>query len=109
MGIPLQGSIEFFPAPTFAASAPSSPTRRRYSKPATIPECDESDAASVESARWVSFQTVAAPTSPTFNLVKPLPQQNILLDALSGHGMVGWGETATQRDMALNLILRAVK
>ncbi|XP_059281746.1 BES1/BZR1 homolog protein 2-like [Lycium ferocissimum] len=81
--------------PLFAASAPSSPTRRQYSKPATIPECDEFDAASVESARWVSFQTVAAPTSPTFNLVKPVPpQQNILLDALSGHGMFGWAEAA---------------
>lgn len=89
--------LNSFQHPLFAASAPSSPTRRRYSKPATIPECDESDAASVESARWVSFQTVAAPTSPTFNLVKPLPQQNILLDALSGHGMVGWGETAAQK------------
>lgn len=36
----------------------------------------------------------AAPTSPTFNLVKPVPQQNILLDALSGHGMFGWAEAA---------------
>ncbi|KAJ8544815.1 hypothetical protein K7X08_017398 [Anisodus acutangulus] len=89
--------LHSFQHPLFAASAPSSPTRRQYSKPATIPECDESDAASVESARWVSFQTVAAPTSPTFNLVKPIPQQNILLDALSGHGMFGWAEAAAQK------------
>lgn len=40
---------------------------------------------------------MAAPTSPTFNLVKPLPQQNILLDALSGHGMFGWGKAAAQK------------
>lgn len=89
--------LHSFHHPLFAASAPSSPTRRQYSKPATIPECDESDVASVESARWVSFQTVApsaAPTSPTFNLVKPVPQQNILLDALSGRGAFGWAEAA---------------
>lgn len=36
----------------------------------------------------------AAPTSPTFNLVKPVPQQNILLDALSGRGAFGWAEAA---------------
>ncbi|PHU25055.1 BES1/BZR1 -like protein 2 [Capsicum chinense] len=70
-----RGPLHSFHHPLFAASAPSSPTRRQYSKPATIPECDESDAAPVESARWVSFQT-------------------ILLDALSGHGMFGWAEAA---------------
>ncbi|KAK9113168.1 hypothetical protein Scep_020687 [Stephania cephalantha] len=61
--------------PLFAASAPASPTRRHHPfTPATIPECDESDASTVDSGRWVSFQTVgagAAPSSPTFNLMKP--------------------------------------
>ncbi|KAK8716726.1 hypothetical protein V6N13_044028 [Hibiscus sabdariffa] len=55
--------------PLFATSAPSSPTRRHHRTPATIPECDESDASTVDSGRWMSFQA-AAPTSPTFNLVK---------------------------------------
>ncbi|MQL82773.1 hypothetical protein Taro_015235 [Colocasia esculenta] len=57
--------------PMFAASAPASPTRG--GRPAAIPECDESDASTVESARWVSFQVAAAaPPSPTFNLVNPV-------------------------------------
>nr|AGJ98226.1 BES-like transcription factor BEH2 [Petunia x hybrida] len=107
-----RGPLHSFHHPIFAASAPSSPTRRQYSKPATIPECDESDAASVESARWVSFQTLApsaAPTSPTFNLVKPvIPQQNILLDALSGRGAFGWGEAA-QRGHASEFDLESCK
>ncbi|KAK8673200.1 hypothetical protein V6N13_111549 [Hibiscus sabdariffa] len=55
--------------PLFATSAPSSPTRRHHRTPATIPECDESDASTVDSGRWMSFQA-AAPPSPTFNLVK---------------------------------------
>ncbi|KAK8962330.1 Protein BRASSINAZOLE-RESISTANT 1 [Platanthera guangdongensis] len=57
--------------PLFAASAPASPTRGRHQPyPATIPECDESDASTIDSSRWVSLQTTTAPTSPTFNLVK---------------------------------------
>ncbi|CAH9100318.1 unnamed protein product [Cuscuta epithymum] len=54
---------------SFFASAPSSPTRgQRF--PATIPECDESDTSTIDSGQWMSFQKYA-PTSPTFNLVKP--------------------------------------
>lgn len=65
--------------PLFATSAPSSPTRRHHLATSTIPECDESDASTVESAsgRWVSFQVqtmAAAPPSPTFNLMKPAMQ-----------------------------------
>uniref|UniRef100_A0A5B7BRL4 Protein BZR1 homolog n=1 Tax=Davidia involucrata TaxID=16924 RepID=A0A5B7BRL4_DAVIN len=81
-----------FRHPLFAASAPSSPTRRHHMAPATIPECDESDASTVDSGRWVSFQTVAplaAPSSPTFNLVMPVAQHNSIRDAIDaqrGHG-----------------------
>ncbi|TKY70480.1 BES1/BZR1-like protein 2 [Spatholobus suberectus] len=60
--------------PLFATSAPSSPSRRHHVATSTIPECDESDASTVDSGRWVSFQvqtTTAAPPSPTFNLMKP--------------------------------------
>uniref|UniRef100_A0A1D1YJ40 Protein BZR1 homolog n=1 Tax=Anthurium amnicola TaxID=1678845 RepID=A0A1D1YJ40_9ARAE len=58
--------------PVLAASAPASPTRaRRRGHPATIPECDESDASTVDSGRWVGFQVAVAPPSPTFNLVDP--------------------------------------
>ncbi|KAK8933812.1 hypothetical protein KSP39_PZI015315 [Platanthera zijinensis] len=57
--------------PMFAASAPASPTRgRRQPHPATIPECDESDASTLDSARWVGFQNTV-PSSPTFNLISP--------------------------------------
>ncbi|PKU87073.1 protein BZR1 homolog 1-like [Dendrobium catenatum] len=57
--------------PLFAASAPASPTRGRHPlHPATIPECDESDASTIDSGRWVSFQNTA-PASPTFNLINP--------------------------------------
>ncbi|XP_074589629.1 protein BZR1 homolog 1-like [Curcuma longa] len=55
----------------FAASAPASPTRGRHHwQPATIPECDESDASTVGSGRWINFQ-MTAPASPTYNLVDP--------------------------------------
>ncbi|KAK4434496.1 protein BRASSINAZOLE-RESISTANT 1 [Sesamum alatum] len=65
--------------PFFAASAPASPTRVQRFTPATIPECDESDTSTVDSGRWMNFQAYAnaanmVPTSPTFNLVKPVPQ-----------------------------------
>lgn len=53
----------------------------------------------VDSGRWVSFQTMVAPavapSSPTFNLVKPVAQQSSLEDAIDGLGQLGWG--ATQR------------
>lgn len=88
------GSLNSLRHPLFAASAPSSPTRRHHIAPATIPECDESDASTVDSGRWVSFQTGApsvAPPSPTFNLMKPVAQQSIVLpDAVGGHGGIGW-------------------
>ncbi|KAK9108795.1 hypothetical protein Sjap_016855 [Stephania japonica] len=84
------GSGGSFRHPLFAASAPASPTRRHHFTPATIPECDESDASTVDSGRWVSFQTVAAaaaPSSPTFNLMKPgleSVQQNCRVDVRGG-------------------------
>ncbi|XVE87261.1 hypothetical protein DITRI_Ditri18aG0102500 [Diplodiscus trichospermus] len=90
------GSLNSFRHPLFATSAPSSPTRRNHHTPATIPECDESDASTVDSGRWVNFQTVAstaaaAPLSPTFNLVKRAVEQNPLQDGVNGHGGVTWG------------------
>ncbi|XP_062102350.1 BES1/BZR1 homolog protein 2 [Humulus lupulus] len=94
------GSLQALRHPLFAASAPSSPTRRHHFTHATIPECDESDASTVDSGRWVSMQTGApsvAPPSPTFNLIKPVAQQSVLQDAVGGHGPVGWGIPA---DMA---------
>ncbi|KAK8606785.1 hypothetical protein V6N13_052542 [Hibiscus sabdariffa] len=89
------GSLNSIRHPLFATSAPSSPTRRHHHAPATIPECDESDASTVDSGRWVSFQTMAsstaAPPSPTFNLVKRVVQQNPLQDGVTRHGGVTWG------------------
>ncbi|KAL4366579.1 hypothetical protein GQ457_05G006650 [Hibiscus cannabinus] len=89
------GSLNSIRHPLFATSAPSSPTRRHHHAPATIPECDESDASTVDSGRWVSFQTMAssaaAPPSPTFNLVKRVVQQNPLQDGVARHGGVTWG------------------
>lgn len=82
-------SLDSFVPPFFAASAPSSPTRRRRFAPAPIPECDESDFSVVNSAHWVSFQTGSAsvaPTSPTYNLVKPVAQQTSLHE-----DQFGWG------------------
>ncbi|XP_042495251.1 protein BZR1 homolog 1-like isoform X2 [Macadamia integrifolia] len=88
-------SMASFRHPLFAASAPASPTRRQHFHPATIPECDESDTSTVDSGRWVSFQTVAslpsaAPASPTFNLVKPMVAQNNSPQDDSAAGIV-WG------------------
>lgn len=91
------GSFNSFVHPIFAASAPSSPTRRRRFAPAPIPECDESDVSIVNSAHWVSFQTgssPAAPTSPTYNLVKPVPQQTSLQGTTDACGEFGWGAAA---------------
>lgn len=96
------GSLNSLRHPLFAVSAPSSPSRRHHLTPATIPECDESDASTVDSGRWVNFQTVAAPAavappSPTFNLVKPVFQQNSLQDGVDGHGGLPWGVTERGR------------
>ncbi|CAL5373116.1 unnamed protein product [Camellia sinensis] len=91
------GSLNTFRHPLFAASAPASPTRRHHLTPATIPECDESDASSVDSGQWVSFQTgaaPAAPSSPTFNLVKAVAQQSSLQNGTDGHEELGWGVAA---------------
>uniref|UniRef100_A0A7N2M081 Uncharacterized protein n=1 Tax=Quercus lobata TaxID=97700 RepID=A0A7N2M081_QUELO len=93
------GSLNSFLHPLFAASAPSSPTQRHHATSATIPECDESDASTVDSGRWVSFQTVppqAAPPSPTFNLMKPVAQQSCLQDGVDVHEGLDWG-TAAER------------
>eukprot|EP00262_Sarcandra_glabra_P021697 TRINITY_DN9289_c0_g7_i3.p1 TRINITY_DN9289_c0_g7~~TRINITY_DN9289_c0_g7_i3.p1 ORF type:complete len:310 (+),score=28.26 TRINITY_DN9289_c0_g7_i3:122-1051(+) len=83
-------SLSTYRHPLFAASAPSSPTRRHYYGPATIPECDESDTSTVDSVRWVSFQTVpsaiAAPSSPTFNLVNPIAQQKSCMPPVEVRG-----------------------
>ncbi|KAG7587095.1 BES1/BZR1 plant transcription factor N-terminal [Arabidopsis thaliana x Arabidopsis arenosa] len=77
-------SMASFNYPFYAVSAPASPTHRQFHTPATIPECDESDSSTVDSGHWISFQKFAqqqpfsasmVPTSPTFNLVKPAPQQ----------------------------------
>ncbi|KAH7520072.1 hypothetical protein FEM48_Zijuj08G0105000 [Ziziphus jujuba var. spinosa] len=92
------GSLNSLHHPFFATSAPASPTRRHHLTPATIPECDESDASTVDSCRWVSFQTgaaSAAPPSPTFNLMKPaVARPNSLHGTVNGHGGIGWGGTA---------------
>ncbi|XP_050378616.1 BES1/BZR1 homolog protein 2-like [Argentina anserina] len=88
------GCINSLCHPLFAASAPSSPTRRHHLAPATIPECDESDASTVDSGRWVSFQTgvpSVAPPSPTFNLMKPVAEQNVHQQTVVVHGGIGWG------------------
>jgi brassinosteroid resistant 1/2 len=90
-------SLNAFRHPPFAASAPASPTRRHHITPATIPECDESDASTVDSGRWVSFQTgahLAAPPSPTFNLMKPVALQGSLQDGGNGHEALDWGAAA---------------
>lgn len=60
--------------PFFAASASSSPGH--YYHHPTIPECDESDASTVDSAQWVNVQTsglhYGPQLQPTFNIVKPV-------------------------------------
>ncbi|KAJ6685971.1 PROTEIN BRASSINAZOLE-RESISTANT 1 [Salix purpurea] len=72
---------------------PASPTHRQFHAPATIPECDESDTSTVESGQWISFQkfapSVAAvmPTSPTYNLVKPVAQQILSHNLVNDNGM----------------------
>ncbi|GLU13689.1 hypothetical protein SLE2022_303060 [Rubroshorea leprosula] len=93
------GSLKSFVHPLLAASAPSSPTRRKQLAPATIPECDGSDASTVDSGRWVSSQTMlpasAGPPSPTFNLVKSVAvQQSSLQNGFDGHLPIVQGTAA---------------
>ncbi|GAB2231640.1 hypothetical protein Droror1_Dr00010651 [Drosera rotundifolia] len=80
--------------PICAASAPSSPTRRNHITPPTIPECDESDASTIDSDQWAGFQAGAphaAPPSPTYNLVKSVEaRQTTLQEAIDRHGAFGW-------------------
>ncbi|CAI9116683.1 OLC1v1017896C1 [Oldenlandia corymbosa var. corymbosa] len=81
-------SMSAFNIPFFAASAPASPTRGQRFTPATIPECDESDSSTIDSGQWMNFQSYGAnmvPTSPTFNLMKPVVQQVSAMD-VSGKG-----------------------
>lgn len=88
-------SMASFNYPIFAASAPSSPTRRRNFTPPTIPECDESDCSTIDSGQWISFQRFARPpipTSPTFNLVRPMVQQMSLNDAIEERARVAEAE-----------------
>ncbi|XP_028763958.1 BES1/BZR1 homolog protein 2 [Neltuma alba] len=91
---PSNGSLKFFRDPLFAASAPSSPTRRHNVVASTIPECNESDAPPVNSGRWVSFQAATgasvAPPSPTFNLMKPVAQQISHQNCLNMRGGTHW-------------------
>ncbi|KAJ8762322.1 hypothetical protein K2173_007479 [Erythroxylum novogranatense] len=81
-------SIASLNYPFYAVSAPASPTHRQFHAPATIPECDESDASTVESGQWISFKkfapsmAAALPTSPTYNLVKPVTQQILSNDVM---------------------------
>ncbi|KAJ9186619.1 hypothetical protein P3X46_002168 [Hevea brasiliensis] len=77
--------------PFYAASAPTSPTHRQFHAPATIPECDESDTSTVESGQWISFQkfapsAAAMPTSPTYNLVKPVAEQILSSNVIKENG-----------------------
>ncbi|KAK4390667.1 protein BRASSINAZOLE-RESISTANT 1 [Sesamum angolense] len=55
--------------------------------PSTIPECDESDTSTIDSGQWMNFQAYAnaagaAPTSPTFNLMKPVAHEVPSKDAI---------------------------
>ncbi|KAI4327557.1 hypothetical protein L6164_020003 [Bauhinia variegata] len=91
------GSLNSFRHPFFAVSAPSSPSRRHHLATSTIPECDESDASTVDSGRWVSFQTAGvsvAPPSPTFNLTKQVVQQSSHQDSIQMNGGLHWGAAA---------------
>ncbi|KAB1220541.1 Protein BRASSINAZOLE-RESISTANT 1 [Morella rubra] len=77
-----KASMASFAYPFGAISAPASPTHRQLYTPATIPECDESDSSTIDSGQWMNFQaftlhTSAVPTSPTFNLMKPVGPQTI--------------------------------
>ncbi|XP_010907212.1 protein BZR1 homolog 1 [Elaeis guineensis] len=82
----LEWDYAAFHHPQFAASAPASPTRGcRHGHPATIPECDESDASTVDYGRWFSFH-MTAPASPSFNLVNPVLQMPETVAGAGGGG-----------------------
>ncbi|WCJ35288.1 hypothetical protein M5689_016552 [Euphorbia peplus] len=75
--------------PFYAVSAPASPTHRHFHAPATIPECDESDSSTVESGQWISFKKFAltVPTSPTYNLMKPVSEEILTSNAINDSGV----------------------
>ncbi|KAF2324519.1 hypothetical protein GH714_015015 [Hevea brasiliensis] len=69
--------------------SPSSPNLQQCTS--TIPECDESDTSTVESGQWISFQkfapsAAAMPTSPTYNLVKPVAEQILSSNVIKENG-----------------------
>ncbi|OIW10990.1 hypothetical protein TanjilG_22797 [Lupinus angustifolius] len=93
--IPNASTLNPFIHPLFAASAPSSPSRRHHHRVGTftIPEHDESDASTIDSGRWVSFHNSPAPPSPTFNLMNPAimhHQQHMIIPKDSSADMQ-WG------------------
>ncbi|KAE9613001.1 hypothetical protein Lal_00027662 [Lupinus albus] len=95
LAIPNASTLNPFIHPLFAASAPSSPSRRHHNHVGTytIPEHDESDASTVDSDRWVSFHNSPAPPSPTFSLMNPAImryQQQIIIPKDSSADMQ-WG------------------
>ncbi|XP_044475849.1 protein BRASSINAZOLE-RESISTANT 1-like [Mangifera indica] len=85
-------SMSAFNYPFYAISAPASPIHRQlYAPAATIHECDESDSSTVDSGHWISFQKFATsmsgvPTSPTFNLMRPVAQQVVTDDVIKEKG-----------------------
>ncbi|CAA7387843.1 unnamed protein product [Spirodela intermedia] len=71
---PEWGEYAAFRHPLFPASAPASPIRaRNHGHPAPIPECDESDASTVDSGRWGSFRGAAPPPFSPFHFAAALP------------------------------------
>ncbi|RYR40665.1 hypothetical protein Ahy_A09g046415 [Arachis hypogaea] len=90
-------SLNSFRHPLFTVSTPSNPSRRHQLATSTIPECDESDASTVDYGRWVSFQIMtasAAPPSPTFNLGKPAMHQITLQGSMDMNEGMQWGHAA---------------
>lgn len=85
-------SMSTFNYPFYAISAPASPIHRHlYAPAATIHECDESDTSTVDSGQWISFQKFAPsasgmPTSPTFNLVRPVAPQAYTNNPMNENG-----------------------
>lgn len=74
-----KGSMSALNVPFYAASAPASPIRGQRFTTVPIPECDESDSSTTDSGQWMNFQAYAnapnvAPTSPTFNLMRPVAE-----------------------------------
>nr|GMD87529.1 protein BRASSINAZOLE-RESISTANT 1-like [Ipomoea batatas] len=75
----LHGELEYFFSHTISLSEALAPRYRLFPhhNSLILNACDESDSSTIDFGHWMSFQKYGVPTSPTFNLMKPVNPQRV--------------------------------